>query len=373
MQDIDARVQQLLAESEHLPLSSLKLELLQEAVRLADAHQRTDLGIEARWPLMIVARNLLRGDVLTVAFTWCLAEYDRDPTQYHGQDLFWHYQMVIGQLANLPDVSRAKLEELLDDLGRRLQVAGRSRLPVYIVQRSIAADLGDRALARAANESIRRLQEQGKRDFANDRFDEIETEVFLGDEERALQLAQPMLKGNFARDRAGAETAYAGLLLPLLKRQRFAEADHLERRCLRSFHPEQCYYWWHGDLLKWLTLTNQLARAVPAYEECQRAIHVFTDPLTRLHFALDALVLFDRLRREERRTLPLRLPDGLPVSCSDGYYEVEAIDEWLHREAAELAERFDRRNGTNYFREQIQERKELQRWARAPSWETQSL
>ncbi|MGH7168722.1 MAG: hypothetical protein ACRELG_00395, partial [Gemmataceae bacterium] len=65
MQDIDARVWQLLAESENLPLSSLQLELLQEAVRLADAHQRTDLGIAARWPLMTVARNLLRGDVLT--------------------------------------------------------------------------------------------------------------------------------------------------------------------------------------------------------------------------------------------------------------------------------------------------------------------
>jgi len=365
MQDIDARVWQLLAESERLPLSSAQLELLQEAVRLADAHQRTDLGIAARWPLMTVARTLLRGDVLTVAFTWCLAEYDRDPRQFHGQHLFWQYQMVIGQLANLADVSRAKLEQLLDDLERRLQAAGRSLVPVYITQRSIAADLGDRALARAANESIRRhLLAHGGGEYVGERRDEIETAIFLGEEEEALRLAQPLLTGNLPRDGAEAEAGCSALLLlPLLKRRRFAEAERLARRCSRFFHPEQCYYWSYGDLLKWLTLTNKLGRAVRVYEGCQRAIHSFTDPLTRLHFALDAIVLFDRLRQEKRQSLPLRLPDEVPVPSSDGHYRIEALHDYLLREAGELAERFDRRNGTNYFRDQIQERRELQRWA----------
>lgn len=365
MQDLTAQVQRLLVESERLPLSSAKLELLQEAVRLADAHQRIDLGIQARKPLMYVARCLLRGDILAVAFTWCLAQYDRDPRQFGGRDLFWEYEMVIGQLANLPDVSRAKLEEMLDDLGRRLQATGQSLGPVHVTRRSIAADLGDRALARAAQEAIRQLLAQGKHDFRTDRFDEIETALFVGDEERALQLAQPILAGKFVHSRMGSETAYAGLLLPLLKRQRLTEAERLVQRCLRAYRPEHCYYWSYGDLLKWWTLTNKLSRAVRSYEECQQAIHSFTDPLTRLHFALDALVLFDRLRQEERQTLSLRLPDWWPVPVvpvNEGHYRTEQLHDWLLREARELAERFDRRNGTDYFQEQIQERRDLQRW-----------
>lgn len=363
MTDITAQVRQLLAEAERLPISSSKLDLLQEAAALADAHQRVDLGIEVRKPLMYVARNLIRGDILTVAFTWCLAQYDRDPQQFGGRDLFWEYEMVIGQLANLPDVSRAKLEELLDDFGRRLQAAGRSLGPVQVTRRSIAPDLGDRALARAAQEAIRQLRAQGKHDFHTDRFAEMEAELFIGDEERALQLAQPMLAGRFTQDRMGAETAYAGLLLPLLKRQRLVEAKHLVQRCLHAYRPEHYYYWWFGDLLKWLTLTNRLGRAVRTYEECQRAMKAFTDPLTRLHFALDALVLFDRLLLDERQTLSLRLPEDFPVPAMDGHYRIEELQAWLLREADELAERFDRRNGTPYFQEQLQERRELQRWA----------
>ncbi len=360
MQDLDARVWQLIEESRKLPLSALQLVLLQEAVALADAHQRIDLGIAARWDLMVVARNLLRGDVLTVAFTWCLAQYDRDPKPFHGQDLIWFYQMVIGQLANLPDVPRRKLEEMLDDLGRRLRESGRSLAPVYVTRRSIAADLGDPELARYDDEALRRCRlGQGEGAFTDLR-DEMETALFLGDEEKALRLGQAIVQGRRSQHSAELSADCASLLLiPLWKRGRIDEAEQLEKVCWRSFHPEQCYYWWHGELLKWLTLADKLPRAISVYEACQKAIHAYTDPLSRLHFALDAGVLFDRLRREGRRTLPLRLPEWLPVTANEGQYSVTELGDWLLQEAAELADRFDRRNGNDYFRKQRQQRNEL--------------
>jgi hypothetical protein len=151
--------------------------------------------------------------------------------------------------------------------------------------------------------------------------------------------------------------------MPLLKLSRTQEAARLFARCVRSFHPERCYYWGYGDFIKWLTLTGNLNRACRFYEQCQRAITPYTDPLTRLHLALDALVLFDRLLATGRQTIALRLPEAVAVSPKDGVYRVEALREWLHGEALELAGRFDRRNGTDYYREQIQERIDLQRWA----------
>jgi hypothetical protein len=363
MQDITAQVQHLLDEAEQLPTTPAKLAILQEAVRIADTHDDIDLGIEARRPLMIVARNLMRGDILAVAFTWCLAHYDREPQRFRGRDLLWEQKMVIGQLANLDDVSRATLENLLDDLGRRLQAAGLSLREMYVTQRSFAADLGDRSFAVAAGRAIRQLSRNHERSNSlQDRIDEIASLVFVGEEDRALKLGLRLLNSREG-GHLGCETAYGPLLLPLLKRKRIAEAVRVEQRCRREYHPERCYYWWHGDVLKWLTLTNKLGRAVRVYEECQRAINSFTDPLTRLHFALDASVLFDRLRQSGPRELTLRLPELVPVPHEDGRYRVEELHAWLHAEAHEWTERFDRRNGNSYFREQIQERSELQRWA----------
>jgi hypothetical protein len=364
MPDTTSSVRQLLTEAEHLPFGPAKLAVLQEAVQIADTHRDIDLGIEARRSLMITARNVLRGDILTAAFTWCLAHYDREPQRFHGRDLLWEHEMVIGQLANLPDVSRETLESLLADLERRLQAAGFSLLPRYRAQRAIAPDLGDRDLGLAADRELRRLSGDRRRSLSpHERSEEILFALFVGDEERALQLGRPYLK-----DRSGAwpgsEYGCSALLVPLLKRNRIAEAVRLQRYCLRAYHPERCYYWQYGDLLKWLILSNQPSRAVAMYEQCQRAITPQTDPLTRLHFALDAIVLFDRLHQTGPQTLSLRLPDHVTVRQTEGRYDVEDLREWLHQEARQWAERFDRRNGNDYFQTQLQERIALQQWAR---------
>ncbi len=162
------------------------------------------------------------------------------------------------------------------------------------------------------------------------------------------------------------------MLLPLLRRGQLEQATRLHSRCKRSYHPERCYYWWFGELIKFSALTGDpMSRrvypggpsAVRLYAECQRAIQPFTDPLTRLHFTLDAIVLFDRLIAAGKEDLVLRLPDHVPVAHQGGHYAVAALRDWLGREARDLAERFDARNGNSHFRDQMQQRSDLQRWA----------
>jgi hypothetical protein len=355
------RVRFLLGEANTMPLCASQLAVLEEAVRLADAHQDIRLGFEARRPLMAVARNLLRGDILTAAFTWCLFQYDREPERFAGQDLLTEYRMVIGQLANLCDVPRGKLEELLGDFGRRLERASFSRRQVYFTQIQIAPDLGDRDLALAAMAEMRKYPRDGRSpDPLWESAEEVQALVFAGEVELALRRARPFLEDRYHyRDKS--DDVCALLLLPLLELGRAAEATALRTRCLRSYRPNRYYYWWFGELLKFAALTDDLGRATHMYAECQRAINRWTDPLTRLHFALDAVVVFDRLVLTGKQEVSLRLSELVPVPQKGGRYSVAELREWLGYEAAELADRFDVRNGNGYFREQLELRTELGR------------
>jgi hypothetical protein len=356
MSDYVAQVRSLIRTAANMPESTASLSVMEEAVRLADTHQDVRLGIAARLPLMHLARTLLRGDVLATAFAWCLAHYDRNPELFAGRNLFWEYRMVIGQLSNLYDVSRAKLEELLADFGRRLQAAGYTLRSLHEAQQAIAPDLGDRELARSALAGMRKYPKDGL--SSGDGWDlgeEVELEVFLGNEDRALQLATPFLTDRYS-EHSKSDSVCAHLLLPLLKRGRAAEAAKLHRRCLRTYQPQRCYYWPYGELLKFAALTGNSASAARLYEECQRAIKPFTDPLTRLHFEMDAWVVFDRLLAAGTNAVPLRLPDYVPAAALEGQYAIAEMRAWLWQEAGELADRFDRRNGNSYFREQLQER-----------------
>jgi len=62
----------------------------------------------------------------------------------------------------------------------------------------------------------------------------------------------------------------------------------------------------------------------------------------------------------------IRFNDAAPGRRPNGRYVVAEVRDWLRREAAALAERFDRRNGTAYYAEQLLERGEWQAFAQPP-------
>jgi hypothetical protein len=359
MDDYVQQVRDLLQAAGRLPLCQSQLDLLEEAVQLADAHQDVPLGIQARYPLMYAARQLLRGDVLAVAFAWCLAQFDRNPAWFAGRDLHWEYCMVIGQMANLDTVTRQTLEDMLEDFGQRLHKDGRSESELLLTRLSIAPDLGDRELAVAAVRDLQRFP-PAERGTLRDRF---ECAVFLGDDDEALALGQSCLRAERRHGDIDASVVCQGMLLPLLRRGRVDEALPLLDRCLGWFNPEVCYYWHFGDVLIALTLTGRLGRAVEVYERCQRAMTESTAPLTLLHFALDAGVLFERLAALGKERIGLRLPSNVPIASTRAGYAVTELRDWLRQEAAGLSLRFDRRNGNDYFAERIRERLGLQRLA----------
>ena len=76
------------------------------------------------------------------------------------------------------------------------------------------------------------------------------------------------------------------------------------------------------------------------------------DPLGRLNFLLDSVVLFDRLEAI-RKTISLRLPPAVPVHEPAGRYAPAALRDWVRAEAAELAAKFDARNGNDHFVRQL--------------------
>src|SRR5262249_19314852 len=155
---------------------------------------------------------------------------------------------------------------------------------------------------------------------------DIETQLFLGNEDRALEMAKPFREGRYERG-PYADCFCMHLLLPLLKQKKTGEGAKLAKRCRPYFRPQQCYLWPYGELIKWHALTGNEKTAVKMYDRCQSAITPFSDPMTRLHFCLDNLVLFDQLNRTGPSTVILR-SKNLRVFPHDERYRVGDLREW---------------------------------------------
>jgi hypothetical protein len=127
-----------------------------------------------------------------------------------------------------------------------------------------------------------------------------------------------------------------------------------------------CYYWPFGKVVVAAALLGRLDDAVRLCGRCQRALGDHADPLTRLHFCADMGVLFDLLLAAGRDTVLVRFHgDEVPGRRPNGRSAVAEVREWLRQQAIELAGRFDRRNGTDYFAELLRDRAAVLRFARA--------
>ena len=58
-------------------------------------------------------------------------------------------------------------------------------------------------------------------------------------------------------------------------------------------------------------------------------------------------VLHQLSKRED--SIKLELPEQLSCYHSDGIYAVKELEQWVYEQAEEIAERFDKRNGTDSF------------------------
>lgn len=363
MTDHQDQVRALLNEAGRMPHSLGKYEVLEEAVRLADLHNDLELGVEARLPLLAVAGNLLRGDAMAVHFTWCLHQYDDRPDLFAGRNLLWEYHTLIGRLANFDTVSRAQLDDLLADYTARLIREGRGPAMALSAKLLLGPDVGDTAVSLSAMDELQRLRLASVVSPA-DRFQHA---VFVGDDDAAMRAVEAEL---IAPTRAGRNAPFDmhwyDLFALLWRQGRGAEVPKWLGRAERQVNIRDCYYWPFGKVVAALALVGRLDDAVKMAGQCHRAVREYTDPLTLLHFCLDMGVLFDRLHVIGREAVLVRFADGPhapPGLRPNGKYAVAEVRDWLHSKATELAARFDRRNGTDYFAGLIRDRADQQRFA----------
>src|SRR5947209_2688827 len=189
MTDEQPDVRRLLNEAAVLPPGPVQVELLAEAARIADAHNDTAAGFRVRKRLMDAALGGGQPDRMTVAFTWCVAQSDRDPHTVPPEDILWQYRWVISNLPQFPEVPRKQIEDAIADMTVRYRAAGSTLRPVHLLRLNTAIKLRDPEMAAAAH---RDWQAAGRDWLSDDPRTEqsfvVDYLVFVGRDREAVEM-----------------------------------------------------------------------------------------------------------------------------------------------------------------------------------------
>ncbi|HLL74220.1 MAG TPA: hypothetical protein VK421_03070 [Pyrinomonadaceae bacterium] len=359
-----AEAVRLLAEAEGMKDGPEKIAVLEEAVRHADSTGDLRFQYAAREEFVEAAYFGGAPDRAIVAYTWCLAQFDRNPGEFDEWRLLWRYKWMVNVIADFPQIPLGQIYGMLEDMERRFRRGGYGLRSIYQYRYRIARLTGDRE---EAIRNYRRSQAE-RTDEVSDchacRIDEQSSfHIYTGDDAWALEVARPLIEmRQFCR--TVPERTFARLLVPLLRLGRPEEAADFHRRGYRLSEARS-----HGsieyvsDHIAYLALAGEAGRAVELLGKNYRWSESNHNPHDHFLFYRAAWLALDLLAGEGETAVAVRMPPAFPLRDEGGIYETARLRDWFAARTLELARKFDERNGNDHFTRELSDLDALKRSA----------
>ncbi|MEU1808059.1 hypothetical protein [Micromonospora aurantiaca (nom. illeg.)] len=332
-------------EIESMPYGPGQIAALEQLLRRADAGDDRHLAFAAR--VTGTTAYVYGGEPAKsfVTFSWCLAEYDKDPQPYHQRythQLLWFFKYMVNAMVKFPELPLDRTYAVLDDMERRYRDSGHSLQAVYKHRYLVAAHLGDDEAAEQWYRKWMTAPRDTLSDCAGcDPTTQVAHLVRHGRHEEAVALAEPVLAGRLtcSEQPQGILTA---LLTPYRETGRTDAARDAHREAYRRVRGHLADLWDIADHVEFCTVTGNEARALELVERHLDWLDRAPTPAAAMHFAAAASAALRQVPAEltvHRRASGERPAADVPAGV---------LADELAGTATALAERFDARNGTTH-------------------------
>ncbi|WP_157245211.1 hypothetical protein [Nonomuraea typhae] len=334
-------VESLLEEADGMPYGEARTVLTERALRAAEAARDHDLIRRARFELTSAYHFGGEQAKSFAVFTRNLADHDRDPGRFGERELWrllWQYKWIVATLRRFPEIPLRRTLDGVDDMERRYRAAGEGLHAVYARRCHIAQHVGDRE---AAEEWYHRWTTTPRDDLSDcaacDVGGVVSYLAWVGDDERAIELAAPVLSGHMSCT-SQPHSILEILLLPFLRTGRLEDAASAHRRSYQITRGKPAYLDDMGTHLRFLALTGNEAHGLELLQRELPLLERPPSPSAAGSFMAGAAVLLARLEELGHA--------GTPIRRGEADVPVAALRASMEAGAREIAAAFDTRNGT---------------------------
>lgn len=260
-------------------------------------------------------------------------------------------QMGIDPIVFLPQIPREQWEALMEQfytLVKRYHVG----LRTYWWQMARFWQYIDKAKAYEYFQRFWKTGRDGLSDcIACERSYAMRMSLLVGDRRGADEFAKPMEAGRVWFCSDTPQLYWLAYLEDALDRGDLKEAEPLANKLYRKGDRDKSDLSYLGAVLRCWAYTD-LDRAVALAAKRLDWTMGMWDQKKVYDFYKGAWVCFRELSKK-METVKLELPEKFPLYRMDGTYSVQELALWFHSQAADIGERFDRRNGSQYFAEDL--------------------
>ncbi|MEO1530232.1 MAG: hypothetical protein AAFX06_32985 [Planctomycetota bacterium] len=336
-----------------------QLQLLEELSRVADARNDADMSFRSRFEVCRMACAEGYPEKAIVAFSWCLARFDKDPELYDWHQILWRYKTILELIPVFGRISRDKIIEMQEDMARRLMKVGETERTAHYYRSWNFMRMGDYEKALGFQETYLSMSRSQLSDcLACERDRQVELLGRMKRDEEALELAAPIMKGTMTCGEVPGFTN-AHIVQSLLRLGRVDEALERQESGYEAVRQDRKFLGTVGDLQLVLIRVRDFETAVPRMlRHLPWAIETVADELRFRYFNSCAL-LMETLAAEHPKPRKMRFPRDIGCWREDETYAPEALASWFANETRQLADLFNQRNQNDRYDEMIAETRTL--------------
>ena len=341
-----------------LPKGKARIDAYAEAIRLADKLQNTDRQLEFRFGY--ASEMYFQDDppkCIGVAAEFG-SIFEAAPLEIRKDKAWIDAYLMITQLGvdvmkNLPQIPMPQYEAALEQYNQLTKRYGIGRRTYFwqMYERWEYAD-PERAL-----EYIELAMQTPPDDhFGNCNACEhswaAELYIRLGRLEEAQRYVQPLETYRFSPCENSFQNIWAAYLESALDRGDLEAAVPLAQKLYKKGNRNRTDLRFLGPVLRCWGMTN-VDRGLSLFAKRLEWSIGMWDQKKVYDFDKGACVLFRRLAGV-RQTVKLELPQAFPLWREDGRYSVEELADWFQTQAESIGRRFDRRNSSHYFEQDLE-------------------
>lgn len=348
--------QALNAEIQQLPGGAPRMAALRDAIAQADREE------DHRWRLFFrydyACEAIFRDDppkCMPVAAEFqAIFEEHPDALGPDGREMYLMImQMGVDPIASLPQIPLAQWEKLMADYHGLVKRFGGLGLRTYyqqMFQFLVPVDF-DRAY-----DYFQKFWKTGRDAISDCRACErsyaVRMSLLAGDREAADEYGRPLKEGRISFCSDTPQKMWLAYLEDAYRRGDYREAAPTAEALYRKGDKDRSNLDYIGAVLQcWAHTDND--RAVALFEKRLVWSLGMWDQLLVYDFAKGAWLTFRELGKRMEK-VRLELPREFSLWREDGEYEAGGLAEHFHGQAAEIAGRFDGRNGTKWYAKDLE-------------------
>ncbi len=344
--DYDSLFQRL----REVPHGREQIAVFEELLRLADSNKDIPTAYEARRDYVRLCCEEGFPEKGIVAFSWCLAQFDKDPELDDEHSLIWQYKVILELIPVFHSVSRDQIIRLQEDMAKRLAHLGVSERTAHYYRCWNLMRMGDYDDALRYQEQYMAMARDSMSDCKACEADrQVELLVRMHKDEEALKLAKPIMSGQM---RCGEVPEFTNghLVKSLVRTGKETDAVELAKSGFKLVQNERKYIGTLGDLLlipvrarDFQTGLRQITKYLPWVADCAAG---------ELKFRfLNATALFFEAfaAQSPGKQVKVRIPENMGFSQDGDLYDAAMLAERFFEQTKALAGLFNQRNGNDRY------------------------